>query len=45
MKEIIKINSIAELHAYFGLAKPKHPLISILRVSDAMDAIEIEKFK
>ena len=45
MKEIIKINSIAELHTFFGLAKPKHPLISILRVSDAMDAIEIEKFK
>lgn len=45
MKEIVQINSITEVHAFFGLEKPKHPLISILRVSDSVEDIDIEKFK
>lgn len=45
MKKIITINSIAEVHRFFGLEKPKHPLISILRISNKLDDIEIEKFK
>lgn len=45
MKEIVSIESISELHTFFGLDKPKHPLISILRISNALDEIEIEKFK
>lgn len=45
MKEIIKINSISEVHAYFGLEKPKHPLISILRIAGKINDIEFENFK
>jgi len=50
MKEIIKINSITEVHEVFGLEKPKHPLISVLRVNKALQEVEsdsyrIEKFK
>jgi YesN/AraC family two-component response regulator len=45
MKEIIKINSISEVHDFFGLEKPKHPLISVLRVSNNLQELEIEKFK
>lgn len=45
MKEIIKINSISEVHAYFGLEKPKHPLISILRIAGKVNDIDFENFK
>ncbi|GEQ85002.1 AraC family transcriptional regulator [Patiriisocius marinistellae] len=45
MKEIVKLNNISEVHDYFGLEKPKHPLISILRVSNALKDIEVENFK
>ncbi len=45
MKEIIKINSVTEVHDFFGLEKPKHPLISVLRVNKNLQEIEIEKFK
>ncbi len=31
MNEIIPINSIAKMHQVFGLPKPKHPLISVVR--------------
>ncbi|NRD20204.1 AraC family transcriptional regulator [Winogradskyella eckloniae] len=45
MKAIVTINSIAEVHNYFGLKKPKHPLITILRVADGLKHIEVENFK
>ena len=45
MKEIIKINSVTEVHDFFGFEKPKHPLISVLRVNKALEGMEIEKFK
>lgn len=48
MKQIVKINSITELHDYFGLPKPKHPLVSVLRVNDYLDEQKLEnlsKFK
>jgi len=45
MKEIISINSIAEVHEFFQLEKPKHPLISILRVSNDLADLDIEEFK
>lgn len=45
MKEIISINSIAKVHEFFQLEKPKHPLISILRVSNDLADLDIEEFK
>jgi len=45
MKEIVHINSIAEVYKFFGLGSPKHPLISVLRVTNQLQEIEIEKFK
>lgn len=45
MKEIIKVNSVSEVHDFFGFDKPNHPLISILKVNTPLDTIEIEKFK
>ena len=37
MKEIYRINSIAEVHQMFGLETPKHPLITIIRKWQAID--------
>jgi len=34
MKEIIRIKSINEVHRFFGLEKPKHPLVSIIQIND-----------
>jgi len=31
MEEIYQIKSISEVHQMFGLDKPKHPLITIIR--------------
>jgi AraC family transcriptional regulator, transcriptional activator of pobA len=45
MKEIITINTISELHDFFGLEKPKHPLVSVVRLAKELKDIEIEKFK
>ncbi|MFC6268147.1 helix-turn-helix domain-containing protein [Frigoriflavimonas asaccharolytica] len=45
MKEIITINSISELHDFFGLEKPKHPLVSVVRLAKELKDLDIEKFK
>lgn len=45
MKEIITINSITELHGFFGLEKPKHPLVSVVRLAKELEHLDIEKFK
>ncbi len=31
MKEILQIESISQMHEVFGLPKPKHPLVSVVR--------------
>ncbi len=36
MKEIIKIESISQVHDFFKLAKPQHPLVSVLPITDEM---------
>ena len=36
MQEIIKIESISQVHDFFQLAKPKHPLVSVLPITDEM---------
>ncbi len=35
MTEILHINSISDMHDVFGLSKPKHPLVSIIRFKNA----------
>ena len=35
MKEILKIESISDMHNAFGLPKPKHPMVSIIRFKNA----------
>ncbi|MBW1294431.1 helix-turn-helix domain-containing protein [Aquimarina litoralis] len=36
MQEIIKIESISQVHDFFQLPKPKHPLVSVLPITDEM---------
>ncbi|MGY5353405.1 helix-turn-helix domain-containing protein [Wenyingzhuangia sp. IMCC45467] len=45
MKEIFNIESIAELHTFFGVGKPKHPLISVLRIANKLDEIALERYR
>ena len=34
MESITKVNSIEEIHEIFNLGKPKHPLITVINISD-----------
>lgn len=34
MSDIIKIQSISQVHDFFGFEKPKHPLVSVLELTD-----------
>jgi AraC-like DNA-binding protein len=34
MSEIVRIKSINEVHRFFGLEKPKHPLVSVIPIDD-----------
>ena len=45
MKEIIKINTISEAHSFLGMEPPKHPLISVLRVSEELKYMDIDNIK
>jgi len=45
MKDIIKIETITEMHQFLGLAKTKHPLISVLRIGDVLQNLEVENLK
>lgn len=45
MKDFIKIETISELHQVLGLAMPKHPLISVLRLGDTRKNLEVENLK
>lgn len=36
MKEIIKIDTISQVHEFFRLPKPQHPLVSVLPITDEM---------
>ncbi len=35
MEEIVHIESISDMHNVFGLGKPKHPLVSVIRFQNA----------
>lgn len=45
MKEIIAIKTISEAHQFLGLEKPKHPLISVLRLDDVLQNLEVDNLK
>jgi len=45
MKDIIKIETISEAHRFLGLAKPKHPLISVLRIGDVLQNLEVDNLR
>lgn len=45
MREILHINTIAEVHQYFDLPAPKHPLISLIQINGQDVNIDIEEFK
>ncbi len=45
MKDIIKIETIIETHRFLGLAKPKHPLISLLRFGNVLKNLEVDNVK
>lgn len=34
MKNIVRFDSIAQIHSALGLAKPKHPLVSVIPIDD-----------
>ena len=36
MSNIIRIENISQVHDFFGLEKPKHPLVSVLPINDKM---------
>ncbi|NLR93481.1 helix-turn-helix domain-containing protein [Flammeovirga agarivorans] len=45
MKDILKINSIHEIHEFLGFEKPKHPLVSVLRLGDKLQKLEVDNIK
>lgn len=45
MKEILKIETITETHQFLGLPKPKHPLISVIRIGDVIEDLEFDNLK
>lgn len=45
MKEIIKIDTITESHEFLGLEKPKHPLISVIRLGSVLQNLEVDNLK
>ena len=42
MKEIIRVESITRVHDFFGLEKPKHPLISVVRNYQSWEEIDFQ---
>ena len=45
MKEIINIQTISEVHEFLGIEKPKHPLISLIRLADANLDMDLDNQK
>ncbi|WP_152285550.1 helix-turn-helix domain-containing protein [Flavicella marina] len=45
MKEIIHIETISEIHEFLGIEKPKHPLISLIRMGDKLKDLEVDNVK
>ncbi|WP_149304722.1 helix-turn-helix domain-containing protein [Pareuzebyella sediminis] len=45
MKDFIKIETISEIHRFLGLAKPKHPLVSVYRMGGAINNLKVDNFR
>jgi len=45
MKEIIEIQNITQAHNYLGLAKPNHPLVSVIRPKDILIGVEMNNVR
>ena len=44
MKDIIRIKTITKVHDFFGLPKPKHPLVSVIPIDERMTDIDYGDF-
>lgn len=45
MKDIINLNTISETHQFLGFEKPGHPLISVIRISDRLQKLEVDNIR
>lgn len=45
MKEIVSISTVSEAYQFLNLGKPKHPLISVLRLGNVLGNIDIDNLK
>ena len=43
MSDLIKIQTISQVHDFFGLAKPKHPLVTVLKIIDKFRQMGLSK--
>lgn len=44
MKDFVKIESISQVHNFLKLPKPKHPLVSVLPITDEMTSFDYGDF-
>ena len=44
MGDKISINSVSQIHEFFGLPKPQHPLVSVLPINDQMTNFDYGDF-
>jgi AraC family transcriptional activator of pobA len=45
MKEIVSISTVSEAYQFLNLGKPKHPLISVLRLGNVLGNMDIDNLK
>lgn len=45
MNEIVKLNTVSEVHQFLGLTKPKHPLISVFRNGEVIKNLKVDHVK
>lgn len=45
MKEIIKLETISQVHHFLGLEKPKHPLVSVFRAGEVLRNLEVDEIR
>ena len=45
MKEIVSISTVSEAYQFLNLGKPKHPLISVLRLGNVLGSMDIDNLK
>lgn len=45
MKEIVSISTVSEAYKFLNLGKPRHPLISVLRLGNVLGNMDIDNLK